>query len=612
MDERKTWFDDATQLESTITTLRQEHAASRNLDKTLLRLYYQRPVSATNDPTRPYAEISTYETIQQLGFGLTREVVDASCAQTCIPLRANVEARGGDFKTDKLCKDLGRLVDGIVDATEFGTAIAPRCYKDGEITTAGWVEWFVNEQTGEIDCNRKNPLNVYSHYDEGDEPANLYTVDAVPRHVLKARFPEKAAEISQLPAYKVPSIVGVTSPGARGGDSVRVNTARRIRLGNTNGKYTITSGDLVLSESDWAYDFHTLVPFIWDDDHEGIGGVSLARVIAPYHVWSNLLVRTVYDSLMGAVPSVLAHVDSLVDQFSDLPFQKQFWDGPYKPEIYTPNPVSPQVLEQIDRLRDRAHAEGGVNIHAAQGTRPQGLNSAPAQREWVDIGSIRGRQQQRTWERAHRLSAKAIVGLASSAYRNKAMAMRAPGTNELLEIKFPKDLKESQYQITFPLSSGLSQTVSGRLEQSETLKNLGVIDVRDVARNVAGVVPDIERLADRANAPRDLAEQMVDRALSDGVFTMPSAIQGDQGLDELIKIASEEYQRAQMSNRYPPENVEQLRRLIRAAQARRPKPAPPAPPPPQKPIPVEVVGPGAAPAMPPGPPAESAPAPVAA
>jgi hypothetical protein len=106
------------------------------------------------------------------------------------------------------------------------------------------------------------------------------------------------------------------------------------------------------------------------------------------------------------------------------------------------------------------------------------------------------------------------------------------------------------------------------------LKDMGIIDVRDVARHVD--MPDVKALADRSNAPRDLAELQISKALNDGVFMMPSAIQGAQGLDELIRIASEEYQRAFLSGRYPPKNIEALRRLILSAKARQTPPSAPA------------------------------------
>src|ERR1043166_652651 len=444
-EERKSWVDDPAQLEATINRLRQEHAAARSLDKTLLRLYYQRPVTSTADPMRPYAEISTFETLQQLGFGLTREVIDADVAQICRPLQAKVAPQAADFQVQRSCEHLSRLVDGIMDVTEF-LQVATRAYKDGELVTAGWVKWFVDAVTAEIKCERVNPLNVDWHYEEGDDPAHLYTVEPVPRHALKARYPEYAAKIEALPAYKVPSLVGVTPPGIRGGDCVRVNEGWRVKLGDKPGTKSVTSGPVVFEHERWPYDFHQLVPCTWDSDHEGIGGVSLARVLAPYHVWSNMLVRQVYESFMAAVPWLLSYEDSLVDEVSDLPMQLVKWSGDRKPEVYVPNPVSPQVLQQIQAIRERAFAAAGANPQAAAGSWPRALSSAPAQREWIDIVSVRATQRQRTWERLWRKSARIIVGLAAKTYADKTLRVKAPGTDLIEEITFPKDLKEDQYR----------------------------------------------------------------------------------------------------------------------------------------------------------------------
>jgi hypothetical protein len=595
-DRKDSWIDDPTKLADVVRQLEMQHSARLNHDKAYLRLYWDRPTIPTSDPLRPYAELYTYETMRATGQNLVREILDADVAQICQPLHCKVTPVGAEPQTARSCEMMTRLVDGVMDVCEFAD-VATRCYVDGGSSTAGWVEVFIDENA-EIKVERVEPLNVLWHYDEGANPVQLYSFQPVSRIALIARYPQHAERIGKLTKYTPPSIAGVTPPGMRGGDCVRVDKGWRIRQGREIGRHTVVAGDLVLENGPYTYDFHMLIPICWSPDYSGVGGVPLARLVAGDHVETNMSERKITESLDGAVPKLIAHEDSMVSEISDLPYELIRWTGPTPPVVTPTNPVSQDLIAHIERKRERSYARVGVNPQAAQGTRPQGLNSAPAQREWIDIVSLRGRWRQATWAKFWKQVGRAIIALAAIAYKDKKARVMAPGTDLIEEIDFPKDLKESQYEVTFALASGLSQTISGKLEQLDMLgpNGMQLVDRRDVARNIG--LPDIKSLSDRLNAPRDLAELMINKALKDGQFVMPSAIQGADGLAELIKIASEEYQRAMLTQRYPPEHVETLRKLIKAAQARQPQPPAPAPP---QPAPQPMPGPeaGAPPPLPP-------------
>ena len=575
-DTRSEWTSDPQSLAGVVDSAKRENSARVLLDKCLLRLYYQRPVSAVPDPMRPYQELSTFETLQQLGFNLTREVIDAAAALICQPMRAVVQPVGSDYDLFRSCEVLTKLVDGIFDASDF-MSVATQAFIDGSITTVGAVKWFVDPNTKEIQCERIDPLSVLWHYDEGARPAHLYLETPAAKSLLREMYPAKAGAIETQGAWKVPTIVGVEAPGVRGTDTVRVVEAWKRKISDSPGRHTITCGDVVLCDEPWDYDFFPVVCYRSAPDFRGFGGVPMARQIAPYHIWSNTLVRLVNDSLKGAVPWLLIHEDDNVDNVSDMPYQKIVWSGPREPVIQKQNPVSDQVIAQIKELRERAFGEVGVNINAAGGSRPTGLNSAPSQREWMDIVNVRMRRQQQQWERFWNESSRCVVALASDAYRSKAARVAAPGSKFLEEVKWPRDIKEDQYRMVFALASGLSLTTSGRMEQLGELRDRGAIDEGDYLEKLG--LPDVQQLADRVNAPRKLVEKQISAALNEGTFIMPSALQASS-LDALVTIGTQEYQAAMEAGRVPPENIEVLRRLIKAADARRkglasPPPLPP-------------------------------------
>jgi hypothetical protein len=436
----------------------------------------------------------------------------------------------------------------------------------------------------------------------------MFEYAAVPRRVLQARYPEHADKIENMKAWEKTAIVGVNPPRGSGRiEKVKVITAWSLAESGMPGVMTMQLEDG--TELDHVEDDEmTMFPFgemLWDHDYGDGGSVSLARVLAPYHAWTNRLVLTYYKSLRGAVPRVMLHENSEVDAFTDEEMEKVVWSGQIEPTIKALQTVPPDVPAAIEALRTRAFAEGGISPTYAAGMKPSGVISAPGQREAVDIASMRSRQQQMNVERYDVGATKVMNMLMSVAYRTKAARVKAPGTKLLAEVRFPK-LKEDQYQISVMVASGLSQTFAGKVEELGTIleKAPDHFTQADYLRSLG--LPDVEAISDQVNAPLDLADDLIDLAINgddeheDGVFTMPMSI--PELLEAIVRKGKLEMQRTMRTAPRP--NWECLRRLVMAAEAKMPAPAPPA-------MPLPMAGPPGAPPLPGGPPPVAGPPPGA-
>lgn len=301
----------------------------------------------------------------------------------------------------------------------------------------------------------------------------------------------------------------------------------------------------------------------WKRNHKGLGGVPLARCIAPYHIWCDELVQIYYECLDGAVPSIFAPDDQEFKGLSNTPFRAVGYDRTLgKPEIVVPKTVSDDVIAAIDKLRERAFAQGGVNVNAASGDKPVGLNSAPAQQQWIELVNVRLSQQQRVWEDLHKESARVDAQLMKSVYKSKAAIAKAPQSDWLQELRVNEiDFSEDKYKIGFSLVSGLGRTYSMRVQQFYNLQELGVADAGDVAQGLQ--VPDIEAKARRLNAERNLIDKMISDALNHGkvVSALPF-----QNLQEVVRICGLAYQDAVVRAKYPPRNLLALYKVIKSAK----------------------------------------------
>lgn len=564
-----TWTTNPERLVDAWRSVERENYHRLMMNKVWRRLYFDLPETSYIDPSLPYREWTAYKTLQQTAYNITRTVIDSVAPTVCQRMKMVVQPVGADYKTERTCKDLAAAVTGVMDAVGYWDLGGPIGYRDGSSADIGTVLWYV-DGGGEIRCMNISPNNVRWHFDEGQTPYHLYYGMLVPRAGLMGQYKKHEKEIAGMPEYRPDTEVGVEYPGTRGGDCVQVIMGYRRGGNGLPGVFVVQgvgNGNPVLDTGEWRNDFFPSAHWRYDWDAQGFGGFAGARVLAPYHVQSDRLLQSAYDGLEGAVPTVL--INDL--ERDDLELSTTAWRKLYyktqKPEVLIPKGVSEQTLAEIEKLWDKAFFAYGQSMQAAQGTRPAGLNSAPGQREWRDIKNERLRRLIDNYASMATQSARIIVALASEAYKNKKVLAMAPGTDAFREISWPKDLREDKYKITFTKSSDVPDTVAGRVEFFGELRDRGAIDEVQYIRGIS--VADLKATTNRLAATADYVEMQISKALEDCEFIMPDGIQGP-GLDMLVTVGSQEYQRVQASGKdYPKENLECLRRLIQAADARR-------------------------------------------
>lgn len=567
--ERIEWPQKPENVPKIVDGLRLEHSARLTFDRTLLRLAFQRPTSNYISDDRPYKLGPAAEVLNQLGFNTIRKVVDAARARICRPLRPVVMPVGADSELERNCKTMTRAIDGIFDSSKYWSFHAPQVFADACRVTMGHLEWYIDEITGEVKCERGDPLSYFWHWDEGREPANLYAEYPASKVVLCAQFPQHKARIMALPAWKQPVIIGVEPLGIRGGETVRLCKAWRRRIGKTPGRIAAVAGnDLVLVDKKWNHDFFPVVACRWDQDFRGYGGYPGAAVLAPYQKWRNAIMQMVLRSLSGAVPWLLLHEDDDTESVTNVAFQKVRWSGMREPKVVQNNPVSPQLLEFGRTLDQEAHAEFGMNQQIAEGNMAPGVNSAPAQRERVAVADSRLYRMQDAWEQLAVDSARVVCGLAEDYYisnRDKRVMTKAEDADAFEEIEWPFDLQANKYKTKFTKMSGLSSTGWGKIQELGELRDRGAITESQYLRELE--LPNIQSTVDRITSAEDLALKQIESCLHDAKFAMPSVMLGQKGLNDAIDMGTQTYNRARVKGRWPAKNLECLRRYVQASRA---------------------------------------------
>jgi hypothetical protein len=529
--------------------------------------YFNRPLI---DASSPYELVSASTQLNR-ARNLTREVVDTSMATTCRSIHQSVIPVGGDFDVSTNCKILTRQSDGINEANDF-ESLALRVGLDARLYVVGAAKFY--SEAGELKVTRMRRGTVFWRYTDEEDPSCVYTAAPVPKRRLARMFPRFKDAIMSAADYTETLWPGVDPMYIRNKDMIRVYEAwekaepKSDGKGIYPGKHTIAIDGHVLFEEQWTKTFTPIVFTKFADGPRGLAGTSLASIVSAHHYVTNWILDMVMESARGNTPKIFVKDTETVSQISDMAWQLVKHSGQSAPPFVTPNGISQQLLDLFPLIRTWAFAEGGTSESIGQSTRPTGLNSEPAQLAWLDIANIRAFNVQKKWEKFHKDCMKVKMGMAFDLYRDKEVRVMAPGSKMLDLIKWPADIREDQYSYVATVSSGLPLTMAGKLQVMQEIKAgaPNSFSEADFIRNLN--MPDLEKTQDELTAPLTYVENVIDKALSEGVFVPSSRMQGVDGVNLLIKKASQRYQLESVRGQYPAAHLEVLRRVILSSEER--------------------------------------------
>lgn len=621
-DDKPHWTTDPRQLWAYALTLDTAHGPRLAMDRACLRLGYSRPTIGgivLDSASGQMLSQDGYDAFRSLGHSLTHEVIGAAAAQTVRPLQVKIVPSGGEPELIQQCEDASTAVNGILDGNDFLTDVAQRVVLDGMHCSVGFFKVAVDRVSGELEVTRVDPLLMRWPRDTGSDLFDIVEEQSIPRRRLLAAYKDDAKAIVAIkaaPTWTPQTIPGVEQSlgGSSSSDCIKALDAYAIKLGDKPGRHVVAIQGYVLEDDQYQYDVLPYVPYRWAWDFRGFEGVSLARIVAPYDVWSRELVRMNYEALKAAVPVIWQHeTESAFEGITDLAYQRARYNGPQPPTIQVAGKVSQDVLAQIQNLRERAFAQAGVSLQAAQGQIPPGFKSAPAINAWSEVVNLRSLQEQQRYEGSYAGVGRLICLFAPDAYKGKAIHVRSPNMEYLRSVKFP-NLGANKYRVQVLMTSGLPRTFSGRVEAIDFLKQLGAVKPGQEARMVE--IPDLEAINAESQAPRKLAEAIVSGALDHKEPTYPKygVPNIPELLAELLPLARARYQNALQNGKFSDEALATIHRVIRVAESMAEPPAPVGAPPGAVPGgPPASAGPGAPPppgAAPPLDPASLPPVPV--
>ncbi len=526
---------------------------------------------------------------------------------------------GATASKKEKAKKMNRVYNGILKKKDY-YRIAPKCFKDGLLFQTGFLK--VVRKGADIFLQRCYPweMNVVNAQAMYGDLHEIHHKPFVPRMALLAQYAGNKKLQDKIAAVPSASIMyGKTMP--RDTDMIAICESYRLPVYDeiivkgkrqkkllVPGRKTICIENATLYDGEWLQERFPFVYFPGDDPVIGFWGQSEAEKLIGKQLSLNRMNRIEEEAFETCSAPMVLNEESANVNISHL----QNMPGTiinYRitpPQIYTPNPVSPQLGQRIERVTGYAYSEVGLSQYSASARNPLGANaSGKALREYKDNESLRFSPRYSCWDNACIDTVQAIRDQYKQLYDEIGDFEVTYHDGESIGKIMFSDLEDEseEYLIDVFPTNFFSQTPSAKFQEVDELVNKGWLDRPDGMRLMD--IPDLKSVTSLYTAELDYMDALISRFLDLGipdeeVYVAPEPY---APLETGIKMMKAAYQRATVDG-LPADRLDLFRQWIEGAYVLLNSPPPGAPSnQPQPPA-------GAAPGVPPGaPPAEPMPSP---
>lgn len=394
------------------------------------------------------------------------------------------------------------------------------------------------------------------------EPLELYREQSIDRRQLMRLYPSQKDEIGQSAAIDPED--AFLSTGSYDSDMVRVITGWRLPSfeGAGDGGMIMATDKCVLAAREWK---RTRFPFAVCRlllAPEGWFGIGMVQALIGMQLELNRLNVDRQEAVhLLSAPYVAVNRNSRIvaSHYSNVIGRMLEYDGPIPPQVITPSPISPALFEHGDRVKSGMFQQASLSEMASQGFKPAGVNSAPALRAYSDMvdDSVHDfflRREQQILDLADIFidEAEEMAESGEGAPRSRYHGPRGIQKFDFSDVRMARD----DFTLSMKPSSDLSTTLSGKLEDLEELRALGIVtDPAEMQELIQ--MPDLETAAQRRNSMRDLLLQTIeDEILEDGKAIAPEPT---WDLKLAMKLCMATRWRAQMMRNVPEDRIRLLR-----------------------------------------------------
>lgn len=544
--------------------LRNEQAYRQEENYRHLRLYGNMEAFALRNYGFYRAETSS-ATQNRITLNVVQSMIDTAVSKlTKNRPKPSFLTSGGDWSMQRKAKKLTQFIEGQFYAVDFYAkrAIA---MQDSCIMGTGAIKVYRDGSTIKAERTFIDELTIDEQEALYGEIRQISQTKQVNRDVLKAMFPDLAEKIDIASAPETSEWQSNAVP--RSNELIPVVESWKLPSipGGDDGKHAIVIDKLTLLEEPYTKSYFPFLFWRWGVRPVGFWGQGIAEQLMGIQLEINKILRTIQVSMhLVSVPKIFIEASSKVVE-SHLNNKiggiiKYVGQPPIEGKLGT---IPPDLFNHLDRLYNRAFEVVGISQLAAMASKPQGLNSGKALREFNDLESERFMSVAQRDEATVMQASKMLIDLAKEIYEEFGeYKVKTKGNRSLETLDWSDvDMDEDQYIMqVFPVSA-LSRTPAGRLQDVQELMAAGLIGKEDGMKLLD--FPDLQEFNSFNNASLDNLERTIELMIDKGEYKTPEPYQ-----DLALGIQKMQQAYLMYSNcNAPDERLELFRRWIEDAQS---------------------------------------------
>jgi len=434
----------------------------------------------------------------------------------------------GDYRQQRRAKRLNQFVEGVFYENKTYD-IGLKAFRDAAIWGDGFIHVF--GRGGRVVHERVMPSEVRVDEIEGQYgfPRRMHRLKVVDREELCTYFPEARAEIDR--AQKALDVTN--SSIANLADMVTVVESWSLASPDADGKLvggkhaiTLVSGNhMLLEPEEYPYDFFPFARIPWCERPVGYWSQGLAEQLQGEQLELNkelwLIQRSMH--LAGSFKVLVQNGSKIVKEALNNDVGAVITYTGTEPRYITPAPINEAYFQNTERIIQRMYMKAGVSELAAKSSKPAGLNSGKAIREFEDVESERFRTIQRQNDNLYLDIADLTKTVAKEMAREgRVLPVRVPDKRSFATIEFKRDIgifDDSDFvRQCFPVSR-LPRDPAGRLQTIQEYIQAGFMTPRQGRRALD--FPDLDAVESLANAQEDIVTKVLDAMVDDGEYSPP-------------------------------------------------------------------------------------------
>lgn len=527
------------------------------------RLYSNRRYMATYG--------ANYGMKKERGFDSTRlalkqnvvkSVIDAVVAKISkTKVRVRFLTDGGSYSQKQRSMMLNKFISGLFYETKTHD-ITTKAFRDACIFGTGFIKVYqkqvYNDQKDKMEKKVAiervspdeiivDPLDSYN-----GEPRSLHQIKYISRNTLLAIFPNHKTEIMRANVHESGEAEGQYV------EMLRVVEGWALPIGKSKGKHIIEVDGHILFEEDWNKNHFPFAVIRYTEPIFGYFGSGITEDIKGLQIEINRLLYSIQSAMhMLSSPKILVQKGSInLRHYTNEIATFIEYDGPMKPEVYSPSAVPNGAIEQVQMYKRDAYQLAGISQLSASSQKPEGLNSGKAITEFRDAETERFSQTVRAFEQLHIDLAEIMLDVVREIgddYQTTAFdRVRGIEVVDWRKIKIDKN----GYVMQIFTGSQLPKDPAGRLQAIQEYLQSGILSANDALELLE--LPDLDAKIELQLAPYRNIQKNLDAILEGKEGSLPEVT---DPLDFALKEAMQSYAYARERG-FSDEVQEQLRIYI--------------------------------------------------